>query len=393
MNDIPYIPFVRPDFTSYEHEAITRVLLSPWLSTGPETEEFEQKFADYIGTDFAIAVNSGTTALEYSVMATMHSHLEDRYEHGGEIILPSFTFVASANAIVRAGFTPRFVDIDPETYCLSTDNVDDAINSNTVGIMPVHLFGCPAEMIEIIDIADECDLAVIEDCAQACGASIHGNMVGSIGDAGTFSFTAGKNMTMGEGGMVTTNNVEIAEFIRLIRNHGFKPGDNLFERNSIFPGDNRRMCNILAAIGLVQLDRLDAMNSKRICNATHLYEELLNLENIHIQPVHTPNSTKNVYWVYNIFSSDLSFTDGNSIQRDGLLLKLRLNNIQAMAYFTPPCHQQTYFSNTQEPNRSRLSWTESAAANIINLPVYPGLTDEELDYMVSIIKKLDKECA
>ncbi len=378
------IPFGHPEIGNADLIAVMKVLEGPDISIGYDVKEFEKEFAEYTGTEYAVAVNSGTTALELAIRATAKKYGITE----GKIIIPSFTFIATANAIVTAGFEPLFVDIDQYTYNLNVDHalhsVDVALqeHNDVVGILPVHLYGYPAKISSLMCQAGD-ELMLIEDCAEACGAQIGQKKVGSWGDAGCFSFTATKNMTTGEGGMITTDDPDIAAEIMMLRNHGLQiPLPNSIERHSVRAGHNYRLCNILAAMGRTQLSKLDEMNNRRIAIA-EIYTRILGSNN-NIRIPTVEQYFTHVYQMYTIFLRH------PEINRDQVIRKLQHDyDIETKAYFTPPCHRQKHFINEDS---SFLPATDIAAKRVINLPVYPSLTEEEAEYVANAVLEVVGGC-
>ncbi|HUX98107.1 MAG TPA: DegT/DnrJ/EryC1/StrS family aminotransferase, partial [Candidatus Deferrimicrobium sp.] len=269
-----------------EIDAVVDVLKSKRLSllSGKKVKKFEKEFAKYIGTSDAIAVNSGTAALHVALAAI-------GIGPGDEIIVPPFTFVATATAVLHQNAIPIFADIDPKTYCINPEEIKKVITPKTKGIIPVHLFGHPADMDPILEIAQKYNLFVIEDACQAHGAEYKGKRVGSIADLGCFSFYESKNMMTGEGGIITTNNPELAEAARLIRHHG-EPSWYVYDRL----GYNYRMNEMEAALGLVQLKKLEKLNAIRIDFANYLTENLKNVDGIQVPYV--SKDVKHVFHAY-----------------------------------------------------------------------------------------------
>ena len=369
------IPFGHPEIGNADTIAVMKVLETPNISIGYDVTEFEKEFAKYTGTEYAVAVNSGTTALELAIRATAKKYGFTK----GKIITPSFTFIATANAIVTAGFEPLFVDIDQFTYNINVNHALHSVkqalqdNDDVVGILPVHLYGYPAKMNNLLCKASD-ELMLIEDCAEACGAQIGQKKVGSWGDAGCFSFTATKNMTTGEGGMITTDDSDIAAEAMLLRNHGLQqPLLNSTERHSVRAGHNYRLCNILAAMGRTQLSKLDKMNRRRIAIA-EIYSRILgNNPNIRIPSV--ADNFTHVYQMYTIFLKN------PGMSRDLTIRTLQDDcDIETKAYFTPPCHRQIHFRDEYN-----LPATTIAAKRVINLPIYPSLSDEEAEYVANAV--------
>lgn len=382
------IPFLKPPYGDAEIEAVTRVMRTTNLSTGPEVNQFERKFADYIGTKHAVAVNSGTSALELTLQAMI---LSGRINRGAGVIIPSFTFVAVANAVVNSGLYPVFADISSTTMNIDTDNLIINLPFPVQAIIPVHTFGMPCDMGSIAQFAGKHGLVIIEDCAEALGSMYAGYMVGSLADCGIFSFTPTKNMTTGEGGMITTNNAEIAEIVRTIREHGMLPNT----RNAVVHGHNYRMPNILAAIGLVQLEKLDGFNIDRTRNASSL-SELIEEHNI---PVLVPEATLNR--TYQMYTVQLTYMAGRPVtpeKRDQVLAKLHKRGIDAKVYFYPPIHMQVcYIPMNFRCSTTSMEVTERVAARVISLPMYPDLSDdhghdhEMLVYMANSLAESVKE--
>ena len=280
------VPVAKPIIGDEEIENVVEVLKSGMIAQGPKVAEFEQKFADWIGTKYAIAVNSGTAALHVALLSC-------GIGKGDEVITTPFTFIASGNAIVYTGAKPVFADIDLKTYTLNPDTIESLITENTKAILPVHLYGQSANMDRINEIAEKHGLIVIEDAAQAHGATCNGKNVGNMGDMACFSFYPTKNMTTSEGGIITTNDEDLAESAKIFRAHG---ASVRYHHDAI--GYNFRMTDISAAIGLAQLEKIDGFNDKRIENADYLNEGLKDVEGV-ITP-YCAYDSKHVYHQYTI---------------------------------------------------------------------------------------------
>jgi perosamine synthetase len=328
------------------------------LAHGVHNEEFERKFASYIGVKHAITMNSCTSALFISIMQLGIKR---------EVIVPSFTFVASVNAIVTAGAIPVFADVDYHTRNITAKNIEPLINDSTEAIMVVHYGGHPCKMDEIMQLAQKHGLAVIEDCAESIGAKFNGLMVGSIGNCGCFSFFPTKNITTGEGGMFVTNDDSLAAAVRTSISHGISKDtlkrsklDKPWLREAIMPGYNFRMCNILAALGNKQMDRIDFLNDKRREHSFYLNDRLKGL-GIDL-PIEEPYA-KHTYQMYTIC------VDKNI--RDSLLVSLRSQGIQASVHFDPPVHLQDYYLKHGFV-RTELPVTEKLSKSIITLPMFPS---------------------
>jgi len=366
------IPLSKPYLDKKELKAIEKVLNSGWLAHGPKNQEFEEMFAKYTGTKYAVSMNSCASAL-FAVIKAL--------DITGEIILPSFTFSASANAIITAGAKPVFADIDYQTNNIDPEDIKRKITSKTQAIMPVHFAGQSCQMDEIMKIAKKHKLWVIEDSAEAIGAEFKEKRTGSF-NIGCFSFFPTKNLTTGEGGMVTTNDKNLIQKIKTLMGHGIpKMTDQRIKekkpwhRSAVMPGYNFRMSNILAAIGVEQMKKIDKMNSLRRKHAAYLNQKLKNIDSIDL-PIET-QQFKHVYQMYTI-----KLKKGN---RDELVKKLKQKGIEASVHFDPPVHLQSYYHQ-----KDRLPITEKLSKSIITLPMFPQLTKKELDYMIITIKRLIK---
>lgn len=354
------IPISKPLLTEEERRAVLEVLDSGMLAQGRRVRQFEEEFARFCGVRYAIATSSGTTALQTALLA--HG-----IGPGDEVLTTPFTFIASANAILFAGARPVFVDIDPITYTLNPNLIEAAITPKTKAILPVHLYGCMADMPAIMEIAQRYGVVVIEDACQAHGASINGRMAGSFG-TGCFSFYPTKNMTTAEGGIITTNDEEIARRCRLIRNHGM---DQPYLHETL--GYNFRMTDLQAAIGLVQLRRLAEFNEKRIANAAYLTAHLRG-----VIPPSVPAGYRHVFHQYTI-----RVPDG---RRDRLSAGLTERGIGNRVYYPLPIHRQPYYR--QLGYDVSLPAAERASEEVLSLPVHPALTDDELACIVEAVSEL-----
>lgn len=354
----------KPSIGEAEEQAVLEVLRSGMLAQGPKVAEFEQAFAQYIGVKHAIATSSGTTALHLALLAA-------GVGEGDEVITTPFTFIATANAILYVGAKPVFVDIDALTYNINPAMVEMAMTARTRAILPVHLYGLPANMVEIENIAKRHDLLVIEDACQAHGATISGRKVGSFGNAACFSFYPTKNMTTGEGGMITTDCDDIAEAAQILRNHGMR-----WRYYHETLGYNFRMTDIAAAIGLVQLGRLDEFNRARQANAAFLTARLNKANGI--RPPYVPFGYRHVFHQYTVWLDE-------EINRDEIRERLKEAGIGSEVYYPVPIHQQSYFV---EESGVRLPIAEKAARQVLSLPIHPSVTQEDLERMVEVFTKV-----
>jgi len=347
------IPISVPLLDQEEKQAVLDVLESKQLVQGARVEAFEKAFASFCGVKHAVATSSGTTALQTAILA--HG-----IGPGDEVITTPFTFIASANAVLFAGAKPVFVDIDERTYNLNPCLIEAAITPRTKAILPVHLFGNPCDMEAIMDIAAQRGLVVIEDACQAHGATVKGRKVGSFG-TGCFSFYPTKNITTAEGGIVTTDDDELADRARLIRNHGQR---QRYYHETI--GYNFRLTEIQAAIGLAQLEKLELFTTARQTNAAYLNQRLKGV----ITP-YVPPGCRHVYHQYTIRVPD---------RRDQLAEYLRERGISTAIYYPLPIHKQVAYQRLGYTDH--LPVAEKVSHEVLSLPVHPALTQEELDRIV-----------
>ncbi|MDM4718288.1 DegT/DnrJ/EryC1/StrS family aminotransferase [Micromonospora sp. WMMA1363] len=349
-----FIPPAKPVIGEAEIEAAVRVLRSGLVVQGPEVKAFEEEFGELVSGRHCVAVNSGTSALQLTLMAL-------GFGPGDEIIVPSFSFAASANAIRLVGAEPVFVDIEPGTFCLDPEAVAAAVTPRTVAIMPVHLYGHPAAMDKIMKVAERHGLAVVEDAAQAHGASLNGQPVGSFGTAGCFSFYPTKNMHSLEGGMISTADAGLARTLRLLRNQGMEQR----YANEIV-GANMRMTDVAAAIGRVQLRQLPEWTAQRQANAKFLDSNITGMT--------TPSVADGAVHVYH------QYTVRVSGHRDAAQKRLTELGIGNAVYYPTPIHRLTpYLAEDGTPGPWELPETERAAAEVVSLPVHPSLTQADLE--------------
>ncbi|ETA66820.1 putative PLP-dependent enzyme possibly involved in cell wall biogenesis [Methanolobus tindarius DSM 2278] len=360
------IPIAKPQLEEAEIEAVNNVLRSGIIAEGPRVAEFEQEFADYTGTEYAVAVNSGTAALHAALLA--HG-----IGKGDEVITSSFSFIATANSILFTGAKPVFADIRADTFNLAPQLIEEKITASTKAIMPVHLYGHPADMEAMRDIAEDNDLILIEDACQAHGAIYNGKKVGSFG-TGAFSFYPTKNMTTSEGGIITTNSKEIADRARMIRAHGSRQR-YLHE----MLGYNLRMTDISAAIGMVQLKRLPSYIKARQRNAKLLTDKLQGIEGIECPAVR--NGCQHVFHQYTIRTRN----------RDQLSDYLKEKGIGSGIYYPIPIHKQPYYKELGY--KDNLLVTEKASREVLSLPVHPAVTENDINTITNAIKLWsDEKC-
>lgn len=355
------IPISKPYIGEEEKRNVMEVLDSGMLAQGPKVAALEERFASLCETKHAIATTSGTTALHTALLA--HGIGE-----GDEVISGSFTFIASANSILFTGAKPVFVDIDPVTFNIDPSQIERAITSKTKAIMPIHLYGYIADMDAITDIAKRHNLAIIEDACQAVGATYKGKKAGSFG-TGCFSLYATKNIMSGEGGMITTNDDYIAEKCKLIRSHGMKVR---YYHDML--GYNYRMSDLHAAIGLAQIDRLEAFTNARIRNAEYLNE--------HLKGVTTPAVKEGYYHVWHQYTIQLP----EEKDRDAAVKRLAELGVGSAVFYPVPVHQQGYMKEIV--GDVSLPVTEKMAKRVISLPVHPQLSQNDLETIVKAVNSL-----
>jgi dTDP-4-amino-4,6-dideoxygalactose transaminase len=357
------IPINAPQIGEEEIKAVVKVMksgvLTHGLGSGPMVTKFEKAFAKFVKAKHAIAVNAGTSALHLAIAGA-------GIKRGDEVILPSFTFVSTAEIIAMAGAKPVFVDINPETYNISTKKIEKAVTKKTKAIMPVDLYGLPADVQLTRGIADKHGLTIVEDACQAHGASYKGKSPGAFADAACWSFYASKNMTTGEGGMITTNNDELAEKMRFMRSHGEKE-----KYKSLMLGYNYHMPEIQAAIGLVQLKKLPKFVAKRRENARRLTTKLRKAESLQLPK--EPRGYKHSWYLYTV-----RLKNASAEKRDKMVGTLRQKGICAEVYYATPIHLMPYY---RKFGRYRLKETEKAARQVFSLPVHPGVTAKQIDFI------------
>jgi dTDP-4-amino-4,6-dideoxygalactose transaminase len=370
------IPFGSAVIGQEEIEQASKVLRSGWLAEGPNVEQFEKKFSNYIGTKYAVAVSSCTAALHISMMAL-------GIKPGDEVIVPAQTHVATAHCVLYVGANPIFADIDPKTYNIDPKSIEDKVTDKTKAINLVHFAGLPCEMDEILDIAKEHDLKVVEDCAHALGAKFRDKTVGSLGDTGCFSFYPIKQITTCEGGMLVTNDELIAKKGRLLRSFGIDRSAWKRSKTGVYDvpvlGYNYRMTDVEAAIGLAQLRRVESLNKKRIRNAALLTKLLRGLKGV-IAP-HVPDYMRHTYFFY-----QLRLTEDSQISRDQLIEELKKNGIQSSIYYATPVHLMSLYRKKFGYKEGDLPESEKVAVETIALPVHPLVGEDDIRRMAEIIR-------
>jgi len=361
------VPINAPQIDEREIEMVVRVLKSGFLTarvgSSSMVANFEQAYAKFVEAKHAVAVNSGTAALHMALLAA-------GVKLGDEVIVPSFTFVATAEAVVLSGAKPVFVDINPQTYNIDPERFRKAINAKTRAVIPVDLYGLSADMQAISEIAKEHNLAVVEDAAQAHGSAYKGKRPGYFATMTCWSFYASKNMTTGEGGMITTNNDEYADALRCMRSHGEKG-----EYVSFMLGHNYRMPEIEAAIGITQLEKLPTFSEKRRRNAQCLTEKLNLVKRLTLP--REPEGYTHSWYLYTV-----RLQSNNDTTRDRAVEELRKRGIGATVYYSTPIHLMPYYRQFATHN---LPETEKASEQVFSLPVHPGVTLQEINYIIDSV--------
>jgi len=360
-----FIPVSKPSITQKEIQYIMDAVSSGWVSSlGKYVDMFEEKFASYCGTKYALTTSNGTTALHLVLVAL-------GIKPGDEVIIPDITFVATGNAVKYVGAKAVIVDIEEDTLCIDPESVKKAITPKTKAIIAVHLYGHPANMEEINKIAGEYGIIVIEDAAEAHGAEVNGKKVGSLGHVGTFSFYGNKIITTGEGGMITTNDENLYERMRHLRDHAMSKEKRYWHTEV---GFNYRMTNVQAALGLAQLERIDEIIAKKRLIFEWYKEGLKDIEGIKLN--YEAPWAKNVYWMV-----CLEVEGYTEKQRDELMKRLKEKNIDTRPYFYP-LSDMPMFEKADTPIAHKVYQRG------LNLPSYFDITKDQVDYVCKTIKEL-----
>ncbi len=364
------IPLCKPSISKSEIDLVAKSLKSSWLTHGPYNLKFEQLFNKKFKTKYSIAMNSCTSALECAVKSLGVK---------GEIIIPSFTWVSTANAVLNCGSKPVFADVDYKTRNIDLNSIKKCITKKTIAIIVVHFAGLPCDMNKIIKFCKKKNIKVIEDSAETLGAKIGNKFTGTFG-TGCFSFFPTKNITTTEGGMLTTNDKNTYNYVKKLIAHGIdkKIKTNFWYRVAVLPGHNFRMPNHLAAIGYLQLKKISRFNSKRNKIASIYNSEISKITDKVSIPF-IPKGYTHSYQMYTI-------TVSKQI-RNRLLNYLKTNKIEASAHFDPPLHSQKYL---RKYNKKNLPITDKLSKEIITLPIFPDMTKKEVSYVIKTLKKFFK---
>jgi len=376
-----FLPYGRQSIDDDDISAVEEVLKSDWLTTGPKVPEFEERFCEYIGCKYAVAVNSGTSALDIAVASL-------GLKEGSEIITTPFTFVATANCILYNNLKPVFADIKKDTYNINPDEIKKKITSKTKAIIYVDYAGQPCDIFEIREIADENNLYLIEDAAHACGAEYNGRKVGNFADLTEFSFHPVKHITTGEGGMVTTDNEELYEKLKLLRNHGIDRDtvtrfgkDASYAYDMKLLGRNYRITDFQCALGISQLKKLEEFIKRREHIVKIYNEEFENIDEITV-PYVKPN-VKHAWHIYTILLN-------KKINRDKFFNSMKAKNIGVNVHYIP-IYKFSYYKEKFNFNDKDFPVTENVFSRIITLPLFPGMKDEDAYDVITAVKNTINE--
>ncbi|WP_019534272.1 DegT/DnrJ/EryC1/StrS family aminotransferase [Paenibacillus ginsengihumi] len=378
-----FLPYCLPDITDEEVNEVVQSLKSGWLAKGPRTIEFEKKFAEYVGAEHAVAMNSCTAALHIALLSA-------NIGPGDEVITTPMTFAASANTIIHVGAVPVFADIDPETGCIDPDEIAKKVTPRTKAIIPVHYSGHSCDLDAIYEIADKHGLFVSEDAAHAIYTRYKGRMIGdNPKGAVSYSFYATKNLSTGEGGMLVTNNEEIANRARVLITHGMSRNAwNRYAKGGSWkydieePGYKYNMFDIQASLGLIQLDRLEEMQQRRAQIADRYNRAFSELAAVKVPTVSEGTTTHSWHlYVLRVNPAELR------IDRDQLIEELKERNVGTSVHFIP-VHLMTAYSKKFGYKKGDFPNAEAWFENIVSLPLYPSMTDDDVDYVISSVQDI-----
>ncbi|HSB06841.1 MAG TPA: aminotransferase class I/II-fold pyridoxal phosphate-dependent enzyme [Thermodesulfobacteriota bacterium] len=373
-----FLPLSRPSISEKEIQEVERCLRSGWITTGPLCKAFEEKFCEITGAPHAISVSSGTAGMHLMMLAL-------GIKRGDEVITPSMTFASTLNMITLCGAKPVFVDIDYPTLNINADLIEEKVTPRTRAIIPVHFSGCPADMDKILNLAQRCQLNVIEDAAHAVGAYYKGIHVGGWGQSAIFSFHPIKNITTGEGGMITHSNDAFENRLRLLRFHGIerdawkrygKGGNPGYDIET--PGFKYNLTDLQAALGLAQVSRLDELNSRRRHLADLYRKGLESVDGLDLPGV--PG-------YLHIHSWHLFVIKIISMERERFMQKLSEYNIGYGIHF-PAGHHLSYIKRRHRVKKSDLKETERVSDKLISLPLFPGMMEEDVSYVCEAIREI-----
>lgn len=366
MSSIDFIPWAKPDFWGKEKDYLLEALDSTWISGGPFVERFETEFAQYCGSSFALTTSNGTTALSLTYIALgLHP--------GDEIIVPGFSFLAVANLAIHMGVKPIFAEVDPDTLCVRAEDFEPLITKSTRALVPVHTYGNVCAMEDIIALGAKHNIPVIEDTAEAFASKYKGQQAGTMGLMGSYSFHATKTITTGEGGMVVTNDEELAKKMALYRSHGLLRKTHYWHE---IPGNNYRLTNLQAALGVAQMQRLDTIIAERT-RVHGTYRALLEkVEGISLQKFEP--DVEPVLWAIALKLDMKAFPQG----RDTVIRQFMEANIETRPGFYTPSQMPHIYDCPPLPV------CEAIARQTISLPTYPTLTNEQIQYICETLVSL-----
>src|SRR3989344_2163065 len=369
-----FIPYGKPCIDEDDIRTVVEVLRSDWLTTGPKVAEFEQAFAQYIGCQYAVAVSSGTAALELAVASLNLGN--------GEVITTPMTFVATANSLLYNNLTPVFVDID-DTLNINPEKIEAKITQKTKAIMTVDFAGQTCNYTEIKNIAQKHNLKIIEDAAHALGASWNGTKVGNIVDITAFSFHPVKNITTGEGGMITTNNKELYERCLMLRHHGIDRNDKTFGGDWAFNmkllGRNYRLTDFQCALGISQLKKLERYNKRRQQIAQQYTNAFSKMPQISLPIIKHASHAWHLFVIL-----------CEKIDRNDLYKRLKEKNIGANVHYIP-VYSHDYYKSTHNPAQQPCPKADDVSKKILTLPLYPTMTDSDINYVIAAVQDSVKE--
>jgi dTDP-4-amino-4,6-dideoxygalactose transaminase len=380
-----FLPFHVPQIESEEIESVEDTLRSGWLSTGPKTQVFESEFANFLGTDHAIAVNSCTAALHLALDAV-------GITNGDEVLVPTMTFAATAAVVTYCGAKPVLVDCEPDTLNIDAQQIPQAATSKTKAVIPVHFAGQPCDMTSITQFAAHHNWAVIEDAAHALPAYYRKAMAGTVGDIGCFSFYATKTITTGEGGMAVTNHAGYAESMRLMRSHGMvKDAWNRYSEHGSWyydilrPGYKYNMNDIAAALGITQLRKCE-----RLCQVRTRYAGKYDEGFADLKEIVTPMTHPGIQHAWHLYVIQLQL-DRLRVDRNEFIERLKQRNIGTGVHFIP-LHLHPYYRNAFGYRAEQFPCATSAYRRIISLPIYPKMSEADVQFVIDGVRAVVREC-